>query len=599
MIGIIGYDESGNPINDSRRVGGILVSKFYVGSGEIETKVTIPSGKPATYGLWLQHYEYLYQHANEGLYNDGVSEGLLVKQDPKGRNYVIRNHEIRIDVPSSDQTKVRTWVGTGLDPVNYQEDLFNLNIADESPHVLKITWSTDPKFVEFRVDGNLINTVAVLGKVPDINSRIFLGVRYDDPTPAPYESTEMLVEYLKYDVGDTNYRVLEQTYPTQYFGQVQEFDGVIINTIDPAVTKTNTTITLSGFGFGGGSDPQVFFENENGDVIPAPPEYVLSINDDSIVLSPEFLPPANYEVYVVGNFGTSNKVQFVLVDSYKQRQCEPLRKIDLKSYLSQYLVNTESYQFLEMFERFVNELYLCNNVEPETQEQENEFRKLSVLDKIQELREIKDPRLVDIEFINDIAEYLGYRIDLNISDFKPSGNENFDIKSDLKYDSTDPRYVDNEEIRRHIRYMVKTIPHWYKIKSTENSLKILLYSFGLVGRIVKLASDDYDQNWKAWDTPDDTSSYPGYYPTKHIRLEIISNSVDIDIVLKNIAKLTKALDGVRPIDVVLHELSVALEHDVDFNDTDSNSFINIIAFDTIDLMHSHTTDYDDSAETYP
>jgi len=93
--------------------------------------------------------------------------------------------------------------------------------------------------------------------------------------------------------------------------------------------------------------------------------------------------------------------------------------------------------------------------------------KISILDKIFRLTELFDPDLMPIELIQNYAENLGYDAGINRSKI-----------------ITDDAGAQELEQKRYLRFMIRNLPEWYQIKSSKSSVKIMMYSFGLLGDFV-------------------------------------------------------------------------------------------------------------------
>jgi len=104
---------------------------------------------------------------------------------------------------------------------------------------------------------------------------------------------------------------------------------------------------------------------------------------------------------------------------------------------------------------------------------------ISVLEKIYRLTELFDPDLIPIELIQFYANNLGYDVGLS------RNNVGFD--GILSAASTGDLIDQN----KYLRFMVRNLPTWYKIKTTRNAVKMMLYSFGLVGDFIYYFTRDY------------------------------------------------------------------------------------------------------------
>ena len=193
------------------------------------------------------------------------------------------------------------------------------------------------------------------------------------------------------------------------------------------------------------------------------------------------------------------------------------RKLDIKSYVPEYLKyksNGDFYEFIGVFEEYLNTMYINKtNSDQET---------LGILEKIESLKTLQDAWDIDFDYINHFAKFLGFQININTDDFSINifGKPFAELDSD-----------EQETIKKHVRQFVKTLPSWYRIKSTKNSVRAMLYSFGLVSDIIEKYTSDYNSTGVNWiDVPlDDVVTLPpGYYPTPHFGISIdVGNSSEI------------------------------------------------------------------------
>jgi len=102
--------------------------------------------------------------------------------------------------------------------------------------------------------------------------------------------------------------------------------------------------------------------------------------------------------------------------------------------------------------------------------------KISILDKIFRITDMFDPDLIPIELIQFYAQNLGYNVGIS--------------REAMAYSSTDVKSIEIEQ-RRYLRFMVRNLPTWYKLKTNRASVKIMLYSFGLVGSFVYYYTKSY------------------------------------------------------------------------------------------------------------
>jgi len=177
--------------------------------------------------------------------------------------------------------------------------------------------------------------------------------------------------------------------------------------------------------------------------------------------------------------------------------------------------------------------------------------KISILEKVKRLTELHDPDLIDIEYIQFFAKNLGYNINLT--------RDQIGVGSDVGNLATlDPTACSATDQSKYLRFMVRNLPNWYKIKSTNNAVKIMLYSFGLIGDIVEYYTNQYNTNgnWvldydgSLTDIPND------YFPTPHFAVVVnVDESANISLDAARREKILAAIESIRPINTVFEQLS--------------------------------------------
>jgi hypothetical protein len=251
------------------------------------------------------------------------------------------------------------------------------------------------------------------------------------------------------------------------------------------------------------------------------------------------------------------------------------RNINLTNFLPQYLKNNnEIFAFTQFFENYLNDMYSgtcgysvtsatdtsafggslstsANIVEIDsystTPPLVTSASTISILEKVYRLAETHDPDLIDLNYIQHFASYLGYDINVN--------------KDELgTFENDGPCFEHIQD--KYLRFMISNLPNWYKIKTTENAVKIMLFSFGLVGDIIHYYTDDYENNWVHSDTQwnsdinalrENLTRVPNsYYSTPHIALIFNLNKTRVnysfDVNLQT--QLANAVLSIKDINIV-------------------------------------------------
>ena len=233
--------------------------------------------------------------------------------------------------------------------------------------------------------------------------------------------------------------------------------------------------------------------------------------------------------------------------------------INLTNFLPEYQQNTEEFELVEFFEDFLNEMFsgLCGFATEEDQISQDVSKlvftypdqnlsaspKISILEKVKRISELHDPDLIDINYIQFFAAHLGYNMNITRDEVGFGLFETGGVCS----------ASDNED---YLRFMVRNLPNWYKIKSTNDMMKIMLYSFGLVADIYTYYTNNYS-NWKM-DYIGDLSEIPdSWYPTPHFNIV-----VDVDESFGNIffrlqegEKIIRAILTNKPLNTVFRGLT--------------------------------------------
>lgn len=193
-------------------------------------------------------------------------------------------------------------------------------------------------------------------------------------------------------------------------------------------------------------------------------------------------------------------------------------------------------------------------------------QKLSILEKTLRLTELHDPDLIDIENIQHLASNLGYN--LNVKRNEVGGFGEFFGTPTLEQQATSAT-----DSNRYLRFMTSNLPNIYKIKTTEADIQLMLYSFGLVGDLVKYCTDSYLTTeeggfWRA-DFEKDLSRIPNtYFITPHFALVVeVDESTDLILDTAKRSAVIRAIESVRPINTVFRNLTghITRQYDVQVN----------------------------------
>lgn len=187
-------------------------------------------------------------------------------------------------------------------------------------------------------------------------------------------------------------------------------------------------------------------------------------------------------------------------------------------------------------------------------------QKISILEKVQRITELHDPDLIDLEYIQYFANNLGYDIDINRDEVGISGTGTIGTES---FGDSSGCVAANSN--KYLRFTISNLPTWYKIKSTNNAIKVMLYSFGLIGELIEYYTNNYlpstsGGNWILDYTGEFSDIPDGWYPTPHFAISInIDDSINISDDVERRQKIINAIESIRPINTVFENLSANLK----------------------------------------
>lgn len=231
---------------------------------------------------------------------------------------------------------------------------------------------------------------------------------------------------------------------------------------------------------------------------------------------------------------------------------------------------TEVYRLVQFFENFLNTMYSGEDlsfvtsadttdtsatkyiyIPPESTDENT----IGILEKVNRLTELHDPDVIDIDYIQYFASNLGYNVNIDRGEIGTFVNDNSD------------------ELNKYLRFVVSNLPNWYKIKTTRNAIKVLLYSYGLIGDIAYYYTNNYlpeteGGNWISDSYTLGTPSLddiPGnYYPTPYFVVWVdVDNSNNLNWSFDNRQQILKAIESIRPINTVFRNLGAYAVRKID------------------------------------
>ena len=184
----------------------------------------------------------------------------------------------------------------------------------------------------------------------------------------------------------------------------------------------------------------------------------------------------------------------------------------------------------------------------------NQNQYISILEKIKRLTELQNIDLIDSEYIQFFANNLGYKINVNRGEI--TGGEFGNLSTIETQTGISTSATDSD---KYLRFVIEQLPNWYKIKSTKDCIKVMLYSFGLIADLINYYTYDYDDyDISHWvDNYDNNISEikNNYYPTPHFSVSVnIDKSVNYSF-SSTFNTIVKAIESIKPITNVFEGLT--------------------------------------------
>jgi hypothetical protein len=209
------------------RSGGIIISDAYLGSGKYEARMKLPANTGVCSAMWSFHYQEIYQ--NDPNYQMYVDQGNVPQGDAANGFFVIPNHEIDIEVPTSlmgepdakasyENARYTTWIGE-TDPEFSTKFLdVGQNYSDGVFHVFRYDWHSGgggmaPR-VDFYVDDVLKYTST--SHIPWIKGRLTIGTWFPQWAggTADFDVQNLELDWFSFSpFGEANDKSVPETYP--------------------------------------------------------------------------------------------------------------------------------------------------------------------------------------------------------------------------------------------------------------------------------------------------------------------------------------------------------------------------------------------------
>ena len=163
-------------------------------------------------------------------------------------------------------------------------------------------------------------------------------------------------------------------------------------------------------------------------------------------------------------------------------------------------------------------------------------------------------------------------------------NEMYDIiKNGINKDMSD------DEVMRVIKYMMKNLPTYNKIKGTSSAIEMILKMFSLSCKIINLWHTTDTDSWDKNEFQEETAieDFTDLYLTSKFNVEVYYSNLSFTEFTKNVTLFVKLIDSVKPVTKILNQISYIVAETKDYHFYDCKQIVeNTFIPDTIEFTDS-------------
>lgn len=219
--------------------------------------------------------------------------------------------------------------------------------------------------------------------------------------------------------------------------------------------------------------------------------------------------------------------------------------------------------------------------------------KISILEKIARLGDLHNPDLCPKNLLGYYANELGYNINMTLDDI--GIGETF---GNMGLDGTSCSALNAE---KYLRFSLSQLSEFYRSKTTDASVRLLLYSYGLNANLITRYTSNYLPivSGGEWinNYNRNLTGIPNYfYPTTHFSIVVdLDTSENISTNSAKYNKVIKCIESIQPVASVFDRLSGYITRQLDMW-VGANSRIN--RYDAIQSPQSINNWYDPSNRSW-
>lgn len=230
-------------------------------------------------------------------------------------------------------------------------------------------------------------------------------------------------------------------------------------------------------------------------------------------------------------------------------ECDNNKRINLEPFVPMYLKESQYFDFVKFTESFLNTMFYSNGMNC----------KVGILKKISDLRTLHDIDELDRIFFNDFAKHFGSTIKID--------EENLVKILTIFGDKNKTEYTDDDLVK-YIREAYRILPHYNKIKGTDESIKLILSTFGCASEIIYKWLSKVDGNNKVYENIEDKVDKDSYYLSSHFNVDLGIKNYKIEEFIEIVKPVKELVMSIKPItrvfDAFEYTLSTTESLTIDF-----------------------------------
>lgn len=238
-------------------------------------------------------------------------------------------------------------------------------------------------------------------------------------------------------------------------------------------------------------------------------------------------------------------------------ECPNNKKINLEPFVPMYLKESQYFDFVKFTENFLNTMFYSNDTNC----------KVGILKKIEDLRTLHNIDELDRIFFNDFAKHFGSTIKIDERNL-------VDILT--IFGDKNKKTYDEEDLTKYIREAYRILPYYNRIKGTDESIKLILSTFGCSCEIIYKWLSKLEGEDELFENIEDKIDKDKYYLSSHFNIDLGIKNYRIEEYVDIIQPIRELVFSIKPITRVFDAFEYTLHNNENIEIDLTNSILNVI-----------------------